>query len=102
MKKLHIMIAVLLLSAVTVGCGSETGQSAASKASSAAPAKTDKPKETKPAEPQATVAQKNAVAPPRTISTRLRSTLDRRPACRRRPVASCQPRRPGRRQRGDP
>ena len=62
MKKLHIMIAVLLLSAVTVGCGSETGQSAASKASSAAPAKTDKPKETKPAEPQATVAQKNAVA----------------------------------------
>ena len=32
------MIAVLLLSAVTVGCGSETGQSAASKASSAAPA----------------------------------------------------------------
>ena len=29
-------------------------------------------------------------------------TLDRRPACRRRPVASCQPRRPGRRQRGDP
>ena len=29
-------------------------------------------------------------------------TLDRRPACRRRPVAACQPRRPGRRQRGDP
>lgn len=62
MKKVAIIIAVLLLGTITIGCGSATGQSAASKATSGAPAATDKPKKTKPAEPQATVSQKNAIA----------------------------------------
>ena len=41
MKKVAILVAVLLLGAITIGCGS---------------------KKTKPAEPQATVSQKNAIA----------------------------------------
>ena len=61
-KKVAIIIAVLLLGAITIGCGSQIGQSAAAMATSGAPAKTDKPKKTKPAEPQATVSQKSAIA----------------------------------------
>ena len=67
MKKVAIIIAVLLLGTITIGCGSATGQSAASKALGA-PAATDKPKKTKPAEPQATVSPRRTPSPPpRTI-----------------------------------